>query len=77
MKQILLLQNYTKTLLVKTHNLCDFIKLLTKGDEDMAVIYANLIIEGYRTFASVPKVLKAKVKAVLEQLGLSELATEE
>lgn len=43
----------------------------------MAVIYANLIIEGYRTFASVPKILKAKVKAILEQLGLPELAEEE
>ena len=43
----------------------------------MAVIYANLIIEDYRTFASVPKILKAKVKAILEQLGLPELAEEE
>ena len=48
-----------------------------KGDNDMAVIYKNLIIEGYRTFKSVPKVIKPKVKEVLEQLGLPELANEE
>ena len=43
----------------------------------MAVIYKNLIIEGYRTFKSVPNVIKPKVKEVLEQLGLPELAKEE
>lgn len=43
----------------------------------MAVIYADLIINGYRTFASVPKVIKARVKEVLTQLGFPELAEEE
>ena len=66
-----------KDLLIKTHDICNFIKLLMKGDNDMAVIYKNLIIEGYRTFKSVPNVIKPKVKEVLEQLGLPELAKEE
>lgn len=64
-----------KVLLIKTLN-GDFIKIIWKGDKNMAVIYANLIIEGYRTFASVPKVIKPRVKEVLEQLGFPELAKE-
>ena len=43
----------------------------------MAVIYATLIIEGHKTFESVPKRIKAKVKEVLEQLGEGELAVED
>lgn len=43
----------------------------------MDIVYATLIINGYRTFAQVPKILKARVKAALEQLGMGELATEE
>ncbi len=45
-----------------------------RGVEDMAVIYASLIISGYKTFDQVPKVIQAKVKEVLIQLGLAELA---
>ena len=45
-----------------------------RGVEDMAVIYASLIVSGYKTFDQVPKVIQAKVKEVLIQLGLAELA---
>lgn len=45
-----------------------------RGEENMAVIYASLIISGYKTFDQVPKVIQTKVKEVLIQLGLGELA---
>jgi hypothetical protein len=39
----------------------------------MAVIYVALIVKGIRTYASVPEVIKPKVKELLEQLELSDL----
>jgi len=42
----------------------------------MAVIYVALIIKGKRTYASVPAVLKAKVKELLTDLELDDLITE-
>lgn len=49
-------------------------KILKKGGEEMDVIYASLIVSGYKTFEQVPKVIQARVKTVLEQLGFPELA---
>lgn len=43
----------------------------------MAEVYATLIIKGAKTYAQVPEVIKPKVKAVLENLDMGELATEE
>ena len=40
----------------------------------MAVIYATLIIKGKKTFDEVPAVLKDKVKEILIDLELPELA---
>lgn len=40
----------------------------------MAEVYATLIIKGVRTFDQVPKVIQPKVRAVLEDLGLADLA---
>ena len=51
-----------------------FIILFRKGVNDMAVIYATLIIKGKKTFADVPDKLKAQVKDVLESLECPELA---
>ena len=42
----------------------------------MAVIYVALIVKGIRTYASVPEVIKPKVKGLLEQLELNDLITE-
>lgn len=47
-----------------------------KEEKEMAVIYVALIIKGLRTYASVPEVLKPKVKELLEQLELNDLVTE-
>ena len=49
-------------------------KYLMKGGESMDVIYASLIVSGLKTFAQVPKVIQPRVKVVLENLGLPELA---
>lgn len=40
----------------------------------MAVIYATLIIKGKKTFAEVPAVLKDRVKEILIDLEVPELA---
>lgn len=47
-----------------------------KGGEIMALatIWANEIIKGNVTFEDVPKKLKPKVKTVLENAGMPELA---
>lgn len=51
------------------------IKILFRKDvESMAVIYATLIIKGKKTFADVPEKIKDKVKEVLIDLDLAELA---
>lgn len=53
-----------------------YLKFNQKGDEMMAVIYATLIIKGKKTFARVPKILKEKVKEILIDLDMAELAVE-
>lgn len=40
----------------------------------MAVVYATLIIRGFRTFAQVPSTLKERVKQVLIDLEMEHLA---
>ena len=40
----------------------------------MAVIYATLIVKGKKTFAEVPEVIKEKVKQILIDLEVLELA---
>lgn len=53
-----------------------YLKFNQKGGEMMAVIYATLIIKGKKTFAQVPKILKEKVKEILIDLDMAELAVE-
>ena len=48
-----------------------------KGVEDMAIIYAQLIIKGKRTFESVPALVKPQVKEILTDMERPELAAEE
>lgn len=45
-----------------------------KGVNDMAVVYATLIIKGKKTFAQVPATLKEQVKEILIALDCPELA---
>lgn len=52
--------------------------LFGKGGEDMmAMLWAQQIMYGKKTFAQVPRLLKDKVKEVLIDSGMEELITEE
>ena len=51
--------------------------LFGKGGEDMmAMLWAQQIMLGKKTFAQVPKLLKEKVKEILIDSGMEELVTE-
>jgi len=50
---------------------------LGKGGEDMmAMLWAQSIILGKKTYAQVPKLLKEKVKEILIDSGMEELITD-
>lgn len=54
------------------------IKLLGKDGADMmAMLWAQQIMLGKKTYDQVPRLLKGKVKELLEDSGMGELATEE
>lgn len=48
--------------------------MLGKVVEDVAVVYATLIVKGRKTFADVPESLKSQVRQILIDLDLPELA---
>lgn len=51
--------------------------LFGKGGEDMmAMLWAQEIMCGNKTFDQVPKLLKEKVKVILVNAGMEELITE-
>lgn len=50
--------------------------LLRKDVNEMAVVYATLIIKGKKTFKEVPDLIKDQVKQVLIDLECEELAVE-
>lgn len=50
--------------------------ILGKGVNDMAVVYATLIIKGKKNYADVPARLKEQVKEILIDLDCSDLVTE-
>lgn len=47
-----------------------------EGDVMMAMLWAQQIMLGKKTFAQVPKLLKEKVKEILIDSGMEELITE-
>ena len=57
----------------------NFIILLQNdgGKEMMAMLWAQQIMLGKKTYAEVPRLLKAKVKEILEDSGMGELEKEE
>ena len=50
--------------------------LIGKVVEDMAVVYATLIIKGKKTFAQVPAKLKEQVRQLLIDAGCEDLIIE-
>ena len=47
-----------------------------ESEEMMAMLWAQQIMLGKKTFAQVPKLLKEKVKEILIDSGMEELVTE-
>ena len=47
-----------------------------KDEDMMAMLWAQQIMLGKKTFAQVPKLLKEKVKEILIDSGMEELVTE-
>ena len=45
--------------------------------KNIAIVYANLIVDGYKKFSEVPDHLKADVAEVLKALDCDELITDE
>ena len=50
--------------------------ILGKGVDNMAIVYALLIIKGKKAFADVPAKLKEQVKEVLIDMEVPELAAD-
>lgn len=48
--------------------------MLGKVVEDVAIVYATLIIKGRKNFADVPDTLKEQVRQILIDLDVPELA---
>lgn len=46
------------------------------GDDMMAMLWAQQIILGKKTFAQVPKLLKKQVQEILEDSGCTDLIVE-
>ncbi len=54
-----------------------YLYIYIKGDVFMmAMLWTNQILLGKKTFAQVPRLLKAQVRELLEDAGFPELATE-
>ena len=56
-------------------NLC-ILFMRKEGREMMAMLWAQQIMLGKKTFAQVPRLLKDKVKEILMDSGMEELVTE-
>lgn len=50
--------------------------ILGEGVEDMAIVYALLIVKGKKDYADVPAKLKEQVKEVLTDMDVPDLAAE-
>ena len=59
--------------------LSNFIILLQNdgGKEMMAMLWAQQIMMGKKTYGQVPRLLKDKVKEILEDSGMTELVKED
>ena len=50
--------------------------LIGEGVEDMAIVYALLIVKGKKDYADVPAKLKEQVREVLTDMEVPDLAEE-
>ena len=58
-------------------NIFGLLVMSGKEEDMMAMLWAQQIMLGKKTYAEVPRLLKAKVKEILEDSGMGELAKEE
>ena len=49
---------------------------ISGGKEMMAMLWAQQIMLGKKTYAQIPRLLKDKVKEILEDSGMGELAND-
>ena len=60
----------------KLRSLFSYILFGKEGDTMMAMLWAQQIMLGKKTFAQVPKLLREKVKEILVDSGMEELTEE-
>ena len=65
----------SKTIIVLT--ILFILLQISGGKEMMAMLWAQQIMLGKKTYEQVPRLLKDKVKEILEDSGMGELVTDE
>ena len=66
----------SKTIIVLTILFLFILLQISGGKEMMAMLWAQQIMLGKKTYNQVPRLLKVKVKEILEDSGMGELAVE-
>lgn len=67
----------SKTIIVLTILFLFILLQISGGKEMMAMLWAQQIILGKKTYGQVPRLLKEKVREILEDSGMSELVKED
>lgn len=67
----------SKTIIVLTILFLFTLLQISGGKEMMAMLWAQQIMLGKKTYDQVPRLLKDKVKEILEDSGMGELVKEE
>lgn len=67
----------SKTIIVLTILFLFILLQISGGKEMMAMLWAQQIILGKKTYGQVPRLLKEKVKEILEDSGMTELVKED
>lgn len=67
----------SKTIIVLTILFLFILLQISGGKEMMAMLWAQQIILGKKTYGQVPRLLKDKVKEILEDSGMAELVKED
>ena len=66
----------SKTIIVLTILFLFILLQISGGKEMMAMLWAQQIMLGKKTYDQVPRLLKDKVKEILEDSGMGELAND-
>ena len=67
----------SKTIIVLTILFLFILLQISGGKEMMAMLWAQQIMMGKKTYGQVPRLLRDKVKEILEDSGMGELVTDE